>query len=102
MSTKNPIARAPARTAGPASPAGDDAPAKPERVTKTDTLIALMRAEGGATAEALAAAVGWQVHSVRGFIAGTLKKRADLTVFAERSDGATHYRVTDVAAGDQP
>jgi hypothetical protein len=101
MSTKSTTARAPARTADPAtSAAAGDAPAQRARVTKTDTLIALMRAEGGATAQALAEAVGWQVHSVRGFIAGTLKKRADLGVTTERKDGATRYRVTDVAAAD--
>ena len=45
----------------------------------------------------LGAAVGWQVHSVRGFIAGTLKKRSDLTVLTERKDGVTRYRVVDNA-----
>jgi hypothetical protein len=69
-------------------------------VTKADTLIALMRSADGATAQALAEAVGWQVHSVRGFIAGTLKKRPDLSVSSDRKDGATRYRITD-AASDQ-
>jgi hypothetical protein len=63
------------------------------KVTRADTLIALMRSEAGATAPELAAAVGWQVHSIRGFIAGTLKKRADLNVTATREDGVTRYRV---------
>lgn len=71
------------------------APPAERRVTRAETLIALMRAEGGATAADLGAAIGWQVHSVRGFIAGTLKKRSDLTVTALRKDGATRYRVTD-------
>jgi hypothetical protein len=66
------------------------------RVTRADTLIALMRADGGATAAELGEAVGWQVHSVRGFIAGTVKKRADLTVTAIRTDGVMRYRVVDV------
>lgn len=65
------------------------------RVTRSQTLIAMMRQESGACAAELGAAVGWQVHSVRGFIAGTLKKRADLTVVAERKDGVTRYRVVD-------
>jgi hypothetical protein len=80
---------------GPAVPAVDAPPGKAGRVTRAETLITLMRAEGGATAQALAEAVGWQVHSVRGFIAGTLKKRADLKVSTERKDGATRYTVTD-------
>jgi hypothetical protein len=66
------------------------------RVTRADTLIALMRADGGATAAELGEAVGWQVHSVRGFIAGTVKKRSDLTVRASRTDGVMRYRVVDV------
>jgi hypothetical protein len=74
------------------------APATERRVTRADTLIALMRAENGASAAELGAAVGWQVHSVRGFIAGTLKKRTDLTVTATRQDGATRYRVLELAA----
>ncbi len=80
-------------------PATPTTPLPPERrVTRADTLIELMRAECGATAAELGAAVGWQVHSVRGFIAGTLKKRADLTVTAAREDGSTRYRVLDAAA----
>ena len=73
-------------------------PKTKRRVTRADTLIELMRAESGATAAELGAAVGWQVHSVRGFIAGSLRKRSDLTVTAVREDGATRYRVLDAAA----
>ena len=78
-----------------------DIPITPEpverRVPRAETLIGLMRGEGGATAAELGAAVGWQVHSVRGFIAGTLKKRSDLAVTATREGGATRYRVIDTA-----
>jgi hypothetical protein len=90
--------------AGRAKPAdaGAETPTTPppaeRRVTRADTLIALMRADGGATAAELGAAVGWQVHSVRGFIAGTLKKRSDLAVTAVRENGVTRYRILDVAA----
>jgi hypothetical protein len=83
--------RKPRKASSPA-----EAAPPPPRVTRGDTLIVLMRAEGGATATELAAAVGWQIHSVRGFIAGTLKKRADLTVSTSRSDGVTRYSVSYV------
>jgi hypothetical protein len=86
-----------AKPADPASETPIGPPAAEHRVTRADVLITLMRAEAGATAAELGAAVGWQVHSVRGFIAGTLKKRADLTVTAVREDGVTRYRVQDVA-----
>ncbi len=67
----------------------------PAGITKGAILISLMRGDGGATAQALAEAVGWQVHSVRGFIAGALKKRPDLTVTAVRIEGVTRYSVQD-------
>ncbi|RYG89169.1 MAG: DUF3489 domain-containing protein [Alphaproteobacteria bacterium] len=69
--------------------------------SRGDTMIALMREEGGATAQALAEAVGWQLHSVRGFISGTLKKRADLKVASERVDGVTRYSVVSVEAASE-
>lgn len=89
----SPSRKAPAR---PKKAAGEK-PKKIEGVTRAQTMIAMMRKPDGATAAELSAAVGWQLHSVRGFIAGTLKKRSDLTVTAERKDGATHYLVADKA-----
>lgn len=67
--------------------------------TRTATLVALMRAEGGKSAEELAQAVGWQKHSVRGFIAGTLKKRTDVEVVTTKIDGVTRYQLRDRASG---
>jgi hypothetical protein len=98
MSTKHPTARAPARTAGPASPAADDAPAKPGRVTKTDILIALLRRPEGARIEDIMTATGWQAHSVRGAISGAVKKRLGLTIVSEKTDGVRVYRIVDGAA----
>lgn len=61
------------------------------RASCRQTMIELMRRPGGASAAELGAAVGWQVHSVRGFIAGTLKKRPGASVVTDRSSGATRY-----------
>jgi hypothetical protein len=93
MSKQPPRSRAKAACAPDVGPVLG--PPVKRRATRSETLIALMRAEGGATAADLGAAIGWQVHSVRGFIAGTLKKRSDLTVITVRENGATRYRVTD-------
>ena len=75
-------------------------PVKPP--SRAAFLIGLMRTETGQTAQQLAEAVGWQVHSVRGFISGTLKKRTDLTVVTAKIDGVTRYAISDVveAAND--
>ena len=71
-------------------------PAAPK--TRAQTLIDLMQSKSGASAAELAAAVGWQVHSVRGFIAGTLKKRSDLIVTTAKRDGITRYSVSAAVA----
>lgn len=72
------------------------------QTTRSEQLINLMLGETGATAADLAGAVGWQIHSVRGFISGTLKKRADLAVITERVDGTTRYRVERREGAEQP
>jgi hypothetical protein len=67
----------------------------PRAASKLAKLIALLRRPEGATLEALAKATGWQAHSVRGAIAGALKKKRGLTVQSEKpSDGARVYRIT--------
>ena len=48
--------------------------------SKADLLIGLLKREEGASIDELTAAAGWQAHSVRGFISGTLKKRLGMTV----------------------
>src|SRR5689334_10200938 len=48
------------------------------RVTKADTVLALLR--DGATCEVIMKATGWQAHSVRGFISGTLRKKMGLVI----------------------
>lgn len=46
----------------------------------------LKRPEGASIAE-IAAAFGWQAHTVRGAIAGTLKKKLGLEVTSEKVEG---------------
>lgn len=73
--------------------------------TKQGALIALMSRPEGATADQIAEATGWQKHTIRGAIAGALKKKLGLTITAERvrmvgpnREGApgsyTIYRIT--------
>jgi len=54
--------------------------------TKQETLIAMLRAEGGATIEEIAAALQWQPHTARGALAGALKKKLGLTITSEKVD----------------
>jgi hypothetical protein len=74
------------------------APPKTKTPTKGDLLVTLLRDPGGVTAAKMAEATGWQIHSVRGFIAGSVKKKLGLKVATEKVDGQTVYRVVDEAA----
>ncbi len=62
--------------------------------TKTQHCLELMRRRGGATIADLMDATGWQAHSVRGFLSGTVKKRMSLNVLTTKDGkGARHYRI---------
>jgi hypothetical protein len=81
-------------------PAGDsDAEAAkstrtPRAGTKQAALIDMLRAPDGATIEEIAAATGWQTHTVRGAIAGALKKKLGLDVISEKVEGRGRvYRI---------
>ena len=52
--------------------------------TKQATLIAMLRAADGATIEEIMAATNWQSHTVRGAMAGALKKKLGLEVTSEK------------------
>ena len=59
----------------------------PREGTKQAMLIAMLRAEGGATLAEMAEATGWAAHTVRGALSGALKKRLGLAVRSEKIDG---------------
>jgi hypothetical protein len=59
----------------------------PREGTKQATLIAMLRATEGATIEEITSATGWQSHTVRGAMAGALKKKLGLEVTSEKVEG---------------
>ncbi len=62
--------------------------------TKQALLIDLLKRKKGATIEKIVEATGWQPHSVRGAISGTLKKKLGLAVTSEKpGDGPRRYRI---------
>jgi len=69
----------------------EEAPATPKAANKLDQVEALLVADGGASIAELMAATGWQQHSVRGAMAGALKRRG-LAVSSEKTDGVRRYR----------
>jgi hypothetical protein len=64
---------------------------KPKAATKTATIIGMLERKGGATAPELLKATGWQAHSLRGFIAGTLKKMGRKAESTKNAKGERVY-----------
>ena len=60
---------------------------------KVGTLIDLMRRPEGAEIEEMMAATGWQAHSVRGAISGSVKKALGFTVTSVKEVDVRVYRI---------
>ena len=63
--------------------------------TKHARIIAMLRAPAGATIAAIMTATEWQPHSVRGFLAGVVRKKLGLNLVAEQTDKGRVYRIKD-------
>jgi hypothetical protein len=73
-----------------ASPSGAAKQAK----SKHDLILSLLERKQGASLAEMQAAAGWQAHSVRGFLSGTVKKRLGLKLDSARSkDGELRYTI---------
>ncbi len=86
------------KTAKPASrkrsaPASSRSAARPD--TKHAGIIAMLRTPGGATIATIMTATDWQQHSVRGFLAGVVRKKLGLNLVSEQTDKGRVYRIRD-------
>ena len=62
--------------------------------SKQQRLIAMLKRPDGATIAQMVKAFGWQPHTVRGAIAGALKKKLGLNVVSEKPEGGERvYRI---------
>lgn len=62
--------------------------------SKAATILELLKRPGGATPNELMKATGWQPHSVRGFLSGTIRKKMGLEVISTKSeDGERSYSI---------
>ena len=62
--------------------------------TKRDLILKLLNQSEGASIPEIMEACGWQQHSVRGFLAGTVKKKLGLDLTSSKPDSeARRYRV---------
>jgi hypothetical protein len=88
-----PIVRKIAKPASPkrSVPASSKLPGR--SATKQDRVIAMLRASAGATIASLVIATEWQQHSVRGFLAGVVRKKLGLNLVSEKTDKGRVYRI---------
>ena len=64
------------------------------RNTKQDRVLSLLNQRNGATIPEMVQVTDWQQHSVRGFLAGTVKKKLGLALTSSKSDGELRrYRI---------
>jgi len=62
--------------------------------TKTELILRLLRRKTGASLPEMQERTGWQAHSVRGFLSGTVKRKLGLTVeMVPDSKDARRYRI---------
>jgi hypothetical protein len=62
--------------------------------SKAARILELLKRPGGATAKELQKASGWQAHSVRGFLSGTIRKKMGLNVVSTKAeDGERTYSI---------
>ena len=93
------VAPAKAKSGKKASPAkkapkGRKKPTGARDGSKTARVLDLLRRKDGATLKELVKATGWQPHSVRGFLSGTVGKKMGLAVTSTKGeDGERSYSV---------
>ena len=61
--------------------------------SKQARIIVMLQSPAGATIAAMMKATDWQSHSVRGFLAGVVRKRLKLKLGSAKIDGQRVYRI---------
>lgn len=75
-------------------PLDADAAATPKQApTKQSIVVQLLSRKEGVAIDGLVEATGWQRHSVRGFLAGVVRKRLRLKLVSTVVDGQRIYRI---------
>lgn len=69
-------------------------------LTKVTQLVVLMRRPEGATLAQMQGVIGWQAHSIRGAMSGSIKKKLGLTIVSEKIEFGRVYRIVGAAADD--
>jgi hypothetical protein len=90
-SRKSTAARAEA--AKPPQPAITDPEKKNDAGSTQGRVVDMLQSPTGMTIAAMMKETGWQQHSVRGFLAGVVRKKLKLKLNSKKIDGSRVYRV---------
>jgi hypothetical protein len=88
-------ARKTARPASPKRPGAASSKLNAESNTKHARIIAMLRSRAGATVARIMSTTDWQQHSVRGFLAGVVRKKLRLNLVSELTDKGRIYRIKE-------
>ena len=66
---------------------------EPRAESKQEKVLGLLRRAEGTTIAAIMKTTNWQQHSVRGFLAGMVRKKLGLTLESKKIDGERIYRI---------
>ena len=92
--------KVPVIAAKPSLPAPDDSTSQQaDPGSKQSRVIAMLQSPTGATIPAMMKTTGWQQHSVRGFLAGVVRKRLKLKLSSKKVDGNRVYRIAGASNG---
>ena len=96
----SPSSKVPVIAAKPSLSAPDDTTSpKADPGSKQSRVIAMLQSPTGATIAAMMKTTGWQQHSVRGFLAGVVRKRLKLKLSSKKVDGNRVYRIAGASSG---
>ena len=79
--------------------------AEETKTTKVDAgskqarVIAMLQSPTGTTIAAVMKTTGWQQHSVRGFLAGVVRKRLKLELVSKKVNGNRIYQIASQESG---
>ena len=79
-------------------PAGNAKTSNVASDSKQSRVVAMLRKPGGATIAMMMKATEWQKHSVRGFLAGVVRKRLKLQLTSAKVDGTRVYKISGAAS----
>ena len=96
-SAKSPLSVRAAKAAS--QPADEPKTNKADARSKQARVVAMLLSPTGATIAAIMKATGWQQHSVRGFLAGVVRRRLKLKLTSKKVNGNRIYQIATRDAG---